>query len=337
VSVIPRSIGSWKTSPFLPRISRFGAAFLAALCVVPSSVFASFEQLPTGGRQAGLGNAFVALADDVYSAYYNPAGLVQVKRSEFTAFYSRLYAGLSDNSSISRSYVGYAHPLRKYGTLGFSFLSLDLSGLYSESTMALHYAHAVREKWNLGGSLKFLRKSFGSDPYTQSAINSDTGASLGGADPLFAQNGTSKSGMALDVGAQYRLSKIYGLGFAIQNINSPNMALSSSDSDKVSSVFTAGIARRTKVAAIDVDVSRRQFTSDDYRLNIGAERWLTSGIGFRGGLGFGSRGYQVTSMGFSYKWENAEFDYGLIYPLSGIQGTFGTHQLTVTFRFGRRS
>ncbi len=283
-----------------------------------------------------MANAFSALADDVYAAYYNPAGLVQIKRSEFTAYYSRLYAGLSDGSNIARSYVAYAHPLRKYGTVGMSFLNLDLSGLYSETTIALHYAQAIKEKWNLGGSLKFLRKSFGSDTYTQSAINADTGATLGAPDPLFAKNGTSKTGMAIDVGAQYRLSKIYGLGFSILNINSPNMALDSSDSDKVPSSYKAGIARRTKTSSVDVDVTRTQFTSDDYRLNMGAERWLGGGIGIRGGIGFGSRSYQVTAMGFSYRWDNAEFDYGLIYPLTGIQGTFGTHQLTVTFRFGRR-
>lgn len=314
---------------------RRGVAFLAVLALSSSSALASFEELPTGGRQAGLGNAFVALADDVYAAYYNPAGLVQIKRSEFTAFYSRLYAGLTDNSTIGRSYIAYAHPLRKYGTVGFSFLNLDLSGLYSETTVALHYAQAVKEKWNLGGSLKFLKKSFGSDAYTENAV-SDNGAPLGGADPLFAQNGTSKSAVSIDLGAQYRISKIYGLGFSILNLNSPNMALSSSDTDQVSAVYKVGIARRTKKASIDVDISRREFTSDDYRFNMGAEKWLGSGIGIRGGLGFGSRGYQVTSMGFSYKWENAEFDYGLIYPLVGIQGTFGTHQLTVTFRFGRR-
>jgi hypothetical protein len=300
-----------------------------------SSLFASFEELPTGGRQAGLANAFTALADDVYAAYYNPAGLVHIKRSEFTTYYAKLYSGLSDGSSISRSYVAYAHPLKKHGTLGFSFLNLDLSGLYSETTMAVHYAHAVKERWNIGGSLKYLKKSFGTDAYSTNAIDNN-GNQNGTPDPLFANNGTSKTGMAIDLGAQYRLSKIYDLGFAIMNINSPNMALDSSDQDKVASIYKMGIARRTKTSSVDVDLSRREFTSDDYRLNIGAERWLGGGIGIRGGLGFGSRSYQVTSLGFSYRWDNVEFDYGLIYPLSGIQGTFGTHQLTVTFRFGRR-
>ena len=336
MSVISPTLGRGFSQPLLPRVLRSGAVLLAVLTFVVPPLVASFEELPTGGRQAGLGNSFTALADDVYSAYYNPAGLVQIKRSEFTAYYSKLYAGLSDGSSIGRSYVAYAHPLRKYGTVGVSFLNLDLSGLYSESVMAVHYAHAVKTKWNLGGSIKFLKKSFGTDAYTDNAINSDTGAALNAPDPLFAQNGTSKSGAALDIGAQYRLSKIYGIGLSILNLNSPNMALSSADSDNVAAIYKAGIARRTKTSAVNVDVSRREFVSDDYRLNIGAERWLRGGIGMRGGLGFGSRGYQITALGFSYRWDNAQFDYGLVYPLTGIQGTFGTHQLTVTFRFGRR-
>src|SRR5258708_24842055 len=140
-----------------------------------------------------MGNAFTALSDDVYSSYYNPAGLAQLHRSEFTAYYAKLYSGLTDGSSIARNFIGYGHPTAKRGTFGISYLSLDLAGLYSETTFGFHYAQAIKEKWNLGGSIKFLKKSFGSDTYTQNAINSDTGASLGAPDPLFANNGSSKS------------------------------------------------------------------------------------------------------------------------------------------------
>src|SRR5664279_4550996 len=165
-----------------------------------------------------MGNAFTALADDVYSAYYNPAGLVQLHRSEFSAYYAKLYSGLTDGSSIGRSFLAYGHPTAKHGTFGFSYLDLSLAGLYSESTFAMHYATAVRERWNLGGSIKLLKKSFGSDMYTQQAIDSDTGAPYpGGGDPLFAKYGTSKSAISFDLGTQYRISRIYGLGLAILN------------------------------------------------------------------------------------------------------------------------
>jgi hypothetical protein len=334
--VNPSSIPCLRTPSLWARALRLGVVFTTLVSLSSSKVLASFEELPTGARQAGLGNAFTAIADDAYAAYYNPAGLVQMNRSEFTASYERLYAGLSDGSQIARSYIGYVHPLKKSSALGISYLSLDLSGLYSESTIAFSYAYALQERWNLGANIKLLRKSFGSDAYTQSAINSDTGASLNAPDPLFAKNGTSKSAASFDLGTQYRISKIYALGFSILNANSPNMALSSSDSDPVSAIYKFGIARRTKTSSIDAEVSRRQFTGDDYRLNLGGERWYQSGVGMRGGLGFGSRSYQITSLGFSYRWGNMEVDYALIYPLTGIQGTFGTHQISLTFRFGRR-
>ncbi len=328
-----------KTSLVRTSSARLPGALLALLVVCSLAVpaRASFEDLPTGARQAGLGNSFTAIADDVYSTYYNPAGLAQIHRSEFTAYYARLYAGLTDNSNISRSYLAYAHPTQTRGTLGLSYTSLSLAGLYSESAFGVSYAYGFREKWNLGGTVKFLRKTFGSDSYTQNAINTDTGASLGGPDPLFAQNGTSKSAASFDLGAQYRLSRIYGLGFAILNANEPNMALSPSDTDKVAAVYKMGIARRAKTSAIDAEISWRKFTSDELRFNAGAERWFGSGIAIRGGLGFGQRGYQVTSLGFSYRWENIDVSYALIYPLVGVKGTFGTNQFSLTFRFGRKN
>ncbi len=329
---LPSSRNSLSLSTLLNLVLTF-----LFLCFSKGFVFASFEEFPTGARAAGLGNAFTAISDDVYSTYYNPAGLVQLHRAEFSAYYSKLYSGLSDGSSIGRSFVGYAQPTRNRGTFAVSYLSLSLAGLYSESTVAVSYAHSIRERLNLGGSIKFLKKSFGTDQYTQNAINSDTGASLGAPDPLFAQNGTSKSAASFDLGAQYRLSRIYGLGFTILNINAPNMALSPSDTDKVAAIYKLGMARRTKTSAVDAEISSRRFTSDEYRFNMGAERWFAGGFGLRGGLGFGQRDYQVTSVGFSYRWESLEFAYAMIYPLTGIKGTFGTHQLSMTFRLGKKN
>src|SRR5436309_12092753 len=91
---------------------------LVGSVVLVNPAWASFEELPTGARAAGMGDAFAATADDVYATYYNPAGLVQLHRSEFTAYYSRLYSGLSDGSNISRSFIAYGHPTSTHGTFG---------------------------------------------------------------------------------------------------------------------------------------------------------------------------------------------------------------------------
>jgi hypothetical protein len=126
------------------------------------------------------------------------------------------------------------------------------------------------------------------------------------------------------------------LGLAIMNVNTPNMALSTSDNDPVNAIYKLGIARRTKTSSICTEISARKFTENEFRLNTGAERWFNSGFGIRGGLGFGQRQYQITTVGFSYRWENIDVGYAMIYPLSGVTGTFGTHQVSLTFRFGKK-
>jgi long-subunit fatty acid transport protein len=63
----------------------------AAILLVPCSVFAQQAVVPLqlsfsdpGARSAGLGGAFVALADDATAAFANPAGLVQLAKPEIS-------------------------------------------------------------------------------------------------------------------------------------------------------------------------------------------------------------------------------------------------------------
>ena len=46
---------------------------------------ANFLTIPVGPRASGMGGAFIAVANDVTAAYWNPAGLSRIPRSEFTA------------------------------------------------------------------------------------------------------------------------------------------------------------------------------------------------------------------------------------------------------------
>ena len=91
------------------------------------------------------------------------------------------------------NFIAYGHPTATHGTFGFSYLSLSLADLYSESTMALHYALS---RWVTDGiwaeASSCSKNLLVPDTYTANAINSDTGASLGGPDPLFAKNGSSE-------------------------------------------------------------------------------------------------------------------------------------------------
>ncbi|HOC89567.1 MAG TPA: UPF0164 family protein, partial [bacterium] len=57
-----------------------------ALAVSESAVL--FLQISPGARAAGMGEAFVALADDATAVYYNPAGLGFQRGKEITLMHT---------------------------------------------------------------------------------------------------------------------------------------------------------------------------------------------------------------------------------------------------------
>ena len=117
-------------------------AVAIAVFLSSSTAFASFEPLPVGGRAAGMAEAYSAVVDDVFSLYYNPAGVMQVTRPEVGTYYSQLYPGLTDSSKISRMFLGYAQPLGEKGRLGgigASYMSLQLAGLDKEEAFGQTY------------------------------------------------------------------------------------------------------------------------------------------------------------------------------------------------------
>jgi len=324
--------------PAHPRITRL-VAFCLCFMTFIQNAGASFAPLAVGARPSGMGEAFSAIADDVYSLYYNPAGLAQLARPELGAYYSRLFVGLSDGSNISQSFFGYGHPLGPsavHGSLGIDYLALNLSGLYQEQTFGLSYAYRFFEKWNIGGSIKLLKKTIGSDdPAIANAIDSTTGSPFltGQSDPL-SSSGPSKSAPAIDLGTQYQFLPHYWIAAVMRNLNSPNMAISSSDSDPAPAYFTIGIARKMFDSAVGVDVSQYKTTQNNLRVNFGGEKWIDA-VGLRAGLAFGTQNYSSGSFGASYRFANFQLDYAMSYPIQGVQGTFGNQQFSLTARFGK--
>jgi hypothetical protein len=76
----------------------------------PGSTTANFLKIPVGPRPAALGGAFVGLADDVNSIYYNPGGLGMLQRQEVTFMHHALYEG------VRQEWGAYALPTKKFGT-----------------------------------------------------------------------------------------------------------------------------------------------------------------------------------------------------------------------------
>lgn len=140
-----------------------------------------FLNVGVGARGLAMSNAQVATTSDVYSNYYNPAGLVNISNTfQLGIMHSEYFAGIA-----KYDYVSVAVPIQqKKRVLGFSFFrfgiddipntlflvqpdgSLDYSKITSFSAadyaFMFHYAQALPVKGlSVGGNVKMIYRQIG--------------------------------------------------------------------------------------------------------------------------------------------------------------------------------
>ncbi|MBI2384866.1 MAG: hypothetical protein HYV14_02515 [Elusimicrobia bacterium] len=316
-------------------------ALLACMLARPAG--AAFEETGAGARAPGLGDAFAPLADDAYALHYNPAGLAQLDRKQFSAAYSRLYMGLSDGSEIGSSQFVYAHPLsrgKKSRTLAFGFDRLSLAGAYSEQALTAAYGFKPIERESgsqlmAGFAAKYLTRAFTAPP---EASNACSGINCGqGADPVLS-GAKSKSTIDADLGLLYRFPTRWQAGLAVQHLAAPNVAFSGSD--KLERAINLGLAYKSLWLSLIGEVRMKKTASGssgrDYV--FAAERYFPSldygQFGVRGSLGVGSDDWRQMTMGVSYRINKIQADYAFLLPMGAVKANSGSHRVALTFHFG---
>lgn len=83
-----------------------------------------FLLISPGARAGGMGEAQVAIANDAYAAYWNPAGLAFTEGQEVAAMHMNWLPGLADD--IYYDFLAYRKSLGAYGALGFHGMYLSL-------------------------------------------------------------------------------------------------------------------------------------------------------------------------------------------------------------------
>jgi len=119
----------------------------------------AFAPIGVGARGLGMGGAFLVLADDASSTYWNPAGLGYLTQREVTFMYANLY------EVINNGYVAYALPDAGTGASGLSWVALGSSELtdanqneksWLENTLSYSYARRLNDYVSAGITGKFL-------------------------------------------------------------------------------------------------------------------------------------------------------------------------------------
>ncbi len=144
-----------------------------------------FLKVGVSARAMGMAEAFIGVADDASALYYNPGGLVQLRRPDFMLTHIVYPAGIQFEylggvwpiRSLSAA-VGvqatFLHtdkmdettPLMPYGT-GRTFMASDLA-------LGVTYAQRLTNKFSVGATVKFIQENLADQKATGMAFDVGT-------------------------------------------------------------------------------------------------------------------------------------------------------------------
>ena len=276
--------------------------------------------MAVGARPAGMGNSFVAVADDVNSTYWNPAGLGVLKDKEITLMHSPLYAisemTLPGNSGMSQQFLSYAHPIPGYGTAGVNITRInfgdilwtgenkDIRGILSvkQTILTLCYGKRLTPKVAMGAGIKNARFELGD------AMNSS---------------------WTLDVGGLISLGDNSTLGFCFRNVNVASTDAPEGEKNAIlTSTISAGLDYKlSPETRVDIGLNNRI-------LNAGLEYWTANTLAIRFGLQedlFNPKHMPKLSGGIGIKYNLWQLDYAYLIDSSGLGDTRNRFSVSVRF------
>lgn len=289
-------------------VKTFRALLTAALALISIGAFitpvsasetgengqaAAYIKMGVGARPLGMGGAFSAIADDATAAYWNPAGLVQLKSDEITTMHAVL------NMDRQLNFVNYAKKLEDGSFWAFSWTRFgidkieeragqndprgyaagDLIGYFNddENTYAGTYSWKIKPDVSCGVTLKYMDQSVAD---------------------------ASARSFGMDLGLLYRINDQFSMATTLKDLSSDlRWDTGANHSDNIPWSARIGMVfkpRESLLLALDVDK-----TEDlDAQLHFGMEGWIQEMFGIRAGVDDGD-----LSLGSTIRLEQWQIDY----------------------------
>ena len=252
----------------------------------------SFAQFNPGARQISLSNSDVALSNDVFSLFNNPAGLSQIDWREIGIYYSPAPFGLSE---LANGYVAYVEPFN-FGSIAVGGMTYGFD-LYRETKLIVGYSYNYDNKFFAGVAINY---------HTFSIKN------YGNTGKLY-----------LNFGGLAYVTNQFRWGFSISNINRASVG---KEDDQIPMIFSTGfsfdvINTLTLNIAVEKDIRYKPSLQTGIEYNI--IKYLSLRIGFQNKPARYSAGvginYSVVSLDYSFFTHQ---DLGLTHQ-AGITISFG--------------
>ncbi len=298
------------------------AAAVSVFAGGPGTTGVNYMRIGMGARAEGMGEAQVAIADNVDAIYWNPAGLAFVRKYEIGLMHLVYWQGISYESA------GAVIPMKNVGVfaVGGTFInsgSIDktvenntgsnytLNGTFNYSAYSAQVSYASKfilesQPVYLGATLKFVGD--GIDGTSAMAVGADIGGIYVLAKNLLVGASIANIGTVLGEDAGMPLTMRIGAGYRIPGFSEGHAAILAVDGVLP---IDAGIKANI---GIEYGINRQIFLRTGYKFNYDLES-----------LTFGA-GYRMNSNGTQY-----EIDYAFA---PGLEDIGGTHRISLIVRFG---
>ncbi len=271
-----------------------------------------------GARAIGMGESFVALADDADAIYWNPGGLGQIEKKEISMMYNQWFEG------IKQGYVGYVHPLGNIGTFGGAVSYLIVGDM--DRTEIDSDGDDVPTSQTFGANDMFVTLSYG-----RKIKMLDVGVSLKYITEKIEDE--SATAFAVDLGFLYAtpVPKL-NVGLSVQNLGTKIKFISESDLLPLNFKLGASYKMLEKDAlalALDVNIPNE----GNVNVHAGAEYLLFDMIALRAGYktttieGLGALSGLSAGCGFAFK------GYGIDYAWVPYGDLGSTHRVSLAIKF----
>jgi hypothetical protein len=253
-----------------------------------------------GARALGMGSAYVAVADDVDSPYWNPAGLAHIKNYQITTMQTKL------STDADHYYVSFVMPFMG-GGLGLSWIQIGMGSITQTSTV-----DAFNDVQNLGVFSYYSNAyiaSYGANITDKLSFGVTAKYLTSGMPGLVSIEGADAYGYSLTPGIQYKVSDRLMLGLKIDEL--VNYQKWGTDTEEIApSITRFGLAYRTSIYNLPLllsgDVSQINRSGYVPTGSGGAE--LTFGsIAFRLGVSD-----SVMTAGAGFAMEHIRIDYAYV-------------------------
>jgi hypothetical protein len=270
-----------------------------------------------------MGDAQVGLADDVYSNYWNPAGLSTLKTQE-AAFVQTQYI-----QNISQEYLAYALPRTRYGAFGASINYLSYGTLPGTDAVGQPTGGVSANDMALG-------LSYSRDLYKDERYGAELSAGVTGKWIRERLDLASATAYAGDLGLLFSPGIKWGeflngwkAGLALRNVGTAMTF--DQESFALPRTLAAGLSYtgNWRDESITVAFDGRQPNNGSRTMGVGLEIWTLQSFVLRGGYTTEGDLGNCLSIGAGIRFKTVQVDYSF-----GSEGPMGnTQRIGLTLRF----